>query len=126
MVKERWYICLFAFVTAWFRKGSNVNREKIKVLFIGGYGRSGSTLLDRMLGQMEGFFSAGELRYIWDRSFAENQLCGCGKPFKKCAFWSTVIDETSFDGQKAYIDTIRALKHAQIASGISHLRVCLF
>jgi hypothetical protein len=32
-----------------------------KVLFIGGYSRSGSTLLDCMLGQLPGVFSTGEL-----------------------------------------------------------------
>ena len=36
-----------------------------KVLFIGGYGRSGSTLLDRVLGSTDGFFSAGELRSLF-------------------------------------------------------------
>src|SRR6266542_1121845 len=35
------------------------------VLFIGGYSRSGSTLLDLLLGQLPGFFSSGELAYIW-------------------------------------------------------------
>ncbi|WP_420910932.1 sulfotransferase [Thermus thermophilus] len=41
-----------------------MSQEKVKVVFIGGYGRSGSTLLDRMLGQVEGFVSVGELRHI--------------------------------------------------------------
>ena len=35
---------------------------RTKVLFIGGYGRSGSTLLDRLLGQIDGFVSVGEVR----------------------------------------------------------------
>ena len=64
-----------------------------KVLFIAGLGRSGSTLLDMLLGQIDGFCSTGELRFIWDRGFGQNQLCGCGKPFKECDFWMNVVRE---------------------------------
>lgn len=42
-----------------------VNEEKIKVLYIAGWGRSGSRILARTLSQVEGFFHGGELRTIW-------------------------------------------------------------
>lgn len=64
-----------------------------KVLFIAGSGRSGSTLLDMLLGQVSGFYSTGELRFIWSRGFGQNQLCGCGKPFRQCEFWTEVVKE---------------------------------
>ncbi len=64
--------------------------HKIPVLLIACAGRSGSTLLDRIIGMHDGFCSAGELRYIWERSFGENQLCGCGLPFDDCAFWGEI------------------------------------
>jgi hypothetical protein len=60
------------------------------VLFIGGFGRSGSTLLDRMLGQLPGFVSLGEVKYLWERGLVEDQLCGCGAPFRACPFWTDV------------------------------------
>jgi hypothetical protein len=60
------------------------------VLFIGGYGRSGSTLLDRVLGSTEGCFSAGEIRHVWREGYLENRLCGCGEPFLDCPFWQRV------------------------------------
>jgi hypothetical protein len=63
------------------------------VLFVGGYARTGSTLLDRMLGQVDGFASFGELRHVWDRSFRGDQLCGCGERFHDCPFWSAVVRE---------------------------------
>jgi hypothetical protein len=66
---------------------------QVKVIFIGGAGRSGSTLLDRVLGRIEGFCSLGEMYHIWERGFIENQLCGCGKPFKICPFWRDVMRE---------------------------------
>lgn len=61
-----------------------------RVLFVGGYARSGSTILDRALGTGEGFVSVGEIRFIWRRGFLENQLCGCGDPFRSCTFWAAV------------------------------------
>ncbi len=67
------------------------------VLFIGGCGRSGSTLLDRMLGQLPGFCSVGELRFIWRRALAGNQLCGCGVAFADCPFW-TEVGREAFGG----------------------------
>lgn len=70
-----------------------MSRKKIKVLYIAGSGRSGSTLLERVIGQIEGFFPVGELKYVWERGLAENQLCGCGTPFRECSFWKAVMEE---------------------------------
>lgn len=72
---------------------------KIRVLYIGGYGRSGSTLLVRLLGQMHGFQAVGEMWNIWQKSFIDNELCGCGNPFHECVFWRQVVEEAfgSFD-----------------------------
>lgn len=64
--------------------------DSVKVLYIAGWGRSGSTILGRILGQVEGFFSVGELRYIWDRGLIEDRLCGCGAPFSSCVVWGEV------------------------------------
>lgn len=69
----------------------------VRVLFIAGYARCGSTLLERMLGQLEGFDSFGEMRHIWYRSFQDNQLCGCGVPFRQCPFWAEVV-QRAFGG----------------------------
>lgn len=63
-----------------------------QVLFIGGWGRSGSTLLDRILGQLDGTVSVGEMRDVWQRGVIENRLCGCGEPFLDCPVWSAVGD----------------------------------
>jgi Sulfotransferase family len=62
----------------------------IRVLFIAGAGRTGSTLLDTTLGQVDGLTSVGELRYIWQRGFVEDRLCGCGEAFSTCPFWREV------------------------------------
>ncbi|MDQ3946227.1 MAG: sulfotransferase, partial [Actinomycetota bacterium] len=69
----------------------------VKVLYIGGFGRSGSTLVERILGQIPGFCSAGEVVFIWQRGLVENQLCGCGAAFSDCDFW-TRVGKTAFGG----------------------------
>jgi len=84
------------------------------VLFIAGWGRSGSTLLDRLLGQMHGVESVGEMRDIWRRGVLENRLCGCGHPFRECPFWSEVgrhafggwdaLDVEHVDGLRRRVD----------------------
>jgi len=73
----------------------------IKVLFIGGYGRSGSTLLDRVLGGVDGLCSAGELRHIFREGHVENRLCGCGSPFRECPFWREVT-ALAFGGMESF------------------------
>jgi len=79
---------------------SDGNTHDLKVVFITGSGRSGSTLLDRVLGQVDGIFSAGELRGIAERSVIGNRLCGCGKPFRECEVWQKVFKDAfgGFDG----------------------------
>jgi hypothetical protein len=73
----------------------------IKVLFIGGYGRSGSTLLERVLGEIDGFFPAGELRHVFREGYLQNRLCGCGVPFRECPFWRRVTDR-AFGGMESF------------------------
>jgi hypothetical protein len=70
-----------------------------RVLYIGGMGRSGSTLLQAMLGQLPGFVAAGELRYLWQRGPIDDVLCSCGEPFSQCPFWLGVGDR-AFGGWK--------------------------
>jgi len=68
-----------------------MKNNKIKVLYIAGSGRSGSTIIDNIMGQVDGFFSAGELRFLWERSLIENRLCGCGIAFRDCELWNDVF-----------------------------------
>jgi hypothetical protein len=63
------------------------------VVYLAGSGRSGSTLITTVLGQLDGVFAAGELRYLWQRGIAENRPCGCGLPFADCPLWTSVMAE---------------------------------
>lgn len=62
------------------------------VLYIGGHGRSGSTILAQTLGQIPGFVNVGELWQVWYRGLRENGRCGCGQLFDSCEFWRAVGD----------------------------------
>jgi hypothetical protein len=65
-------------------------KELPNVLFIGGWGRSGSTLLSLLLHHPPDRVAVGEVREIWLRGCLENRLCGCGAVFAECPFWTTV------------------------------------
>ena len=69
------------------------NTNKVRLLYIGGFSRCGSTILSNILGEVEGFFNAGELMYIWDRMVSEDGICGCGSHVNNCEVWSKVLDE---------------------------------
>jgi hypothetical protein len=84
----------------------------VRVLYIGGAGRSGSTLLDLILGEIPGLFAAGELKYIWDRGVRDNELCGCGERFLACPFW-TPVGKRAFGGwDRVDVDEVLALERA--------------
>lgn len=63
------------------------------MLYVAGFGRSGSTLLGNVLGQVDGFVSVGELRQVWEYGLIQNKVCGCGEPFDECEVWRPVVDE---------------------------------
>ncbi len=74
---------------------------RVTVLYIGGEGRSGSTLLSAILGNLPGFLPVGELRGVWE-ALRTNELCGCGAAFFDCEFWNEV-GATAF-GDWAHVD----------------------
>lgn len=81
---------------------------RLKILYIAGWGRSGSTLLDNLLGQLPGFFSTGELRYIWERGVIGGWTCGCGELVKSCDVWSRVLSHLAEDDQIPEARTVLA------------------
>ncbi|NBB91748.1 MAG: hypothetical protein GVY32_01095 [Gammaproteobacteria bacterium] len=62
---------------------------KTRVLFIGGCGRSGSTLLSVFLNAHPGMVSVGELKFLpeW---IARDAPCTCGRPVSACEFWRDI------------------------------------
>lgn len=64
----------------------------MKVIYIMGQGRSGSTILHSLLAQTPGIFGVGELRMIWEPGRVERTTCGCGLPLRECEVWSRVLN----------------------------------
>jgi hypothetical protein len=84
--------------------------EQVTVLYIGGHGRSGSTILAQTLGQIPGFVNVGELWQVWYRGLRENERCGCGRLFYSCEFWRAVGDEAFGGWDNVDVDKMVAFR----------------
>ncbi|GIM96319.1 sulfotransferase [Paractinoplanes toevensis] len=63
----------------------------VKILYIAGWGRSGTTIVDNILNSYKGVFSTGELFYLWHRGLLIGRRCGCGVKFAECATWQNIL-----------------------------------
>lgn len=62
-----------------------------RIVYVVGKGRSGSTLLDDLLGTVPGVASLGELRLLWSRGFTPGYRCACGELVAECPVWSGAV-----------------------------------
>jgi hypothetical protein len=69
--------------------------QPVRVVYIAGYGRSGTTVLDIAFGQHAAVLGAGEITALTRHVWRENEFCACGKPVHDCDFWSSVLAEWS-------------------------------
>lgn len=98
-------------------------------VYVAGSGRNGSTLLGLHLGRFKDVFFAGELTHIWDRSYLNDELCGCGVPFSRCDFWTEVTkrafgafsrrDAEHVLGLRQRISALRGIPY--ILAGVPHV-----
>jgi len=90
----------------------DTRRRTVPVAFIAGVGRSGTTLLDRLLGSTPKLHSGGELGAVWNHGLVEDRLCSCGARFSCCPFWQAV-GTNSFSSLRAdEIDTVVRYTHS--------------
>src|SRR5262252_9835277 len=80
------------------------------VLYIAGSGRSGSTLLERALGEIPGFVNVGELIDLYRRVAEHGERCGCGQEFARCPFWSRVGERAVGGWQEQKLTATRDLQ----------------
>jgi hypothetical protein len=97
----------------------------MRVVFIAGAGRSGSTLLARILGTVPGVLHVGELGRLWERGLRDNQHCGCGAPFRDCPFWMEVLADLFGDGadlDECAEQVVRLYRRADVLSVVIAFR----
>lgn len=64
----------------------------VKLIYIGGYGHSGSTLLEYLMTGAPGLVACGEVAEA-RRSDATSRNCTCGRPVPNCAIWSSIVGD---------------------------------
>ena len=109
------------------------NTPQPTILMLGGFGRSGSTLLERCLAETPGAVGIGEVLHLWERALRDNELCGCGTPFRECAFWRQIGHDAfggwgALDGQQMIddrADVVRTRYIPQLVTGVTprHRRI---
>jgi hypothetical protein len=65
--------------------------SSVKVIYIASNGRSGSTILDMLLGMKPGCFTVGEVQLVGFARGGARLPCGCGSNVGECAYWKTVL-----------------------------------
>ncbi len=68
-----------------------MSKKKINLIYIASNGRSGSTLLDLLLGGLMECWTLGEFQILPWEIKDHLQSCGCGKQVEECLFWQPII-----------------------------------
>lgn len=84
------------------------------VVYVGGAGRSGSTVLALLLAQLPNYAAVGGLTNLWERGLQENYLCGCGVSFRSCPFWNQVGLEAFGGWEQVNLQDVLHLKHSVV------------
>ena len=91
-------------------KGSDIRQ---RVLFTGGLGRSGSTLVEKLINELPSTFSVGETVHLWERGVRDHERCGCGEAFTECAHWLAVGNEAFGGWDQVDVDRMIDLRWAE-------------
>lgn len=64
--------------------------NKAKLIYIAGYGRSGSTFLERLLQYQPSIRSCGEMANFFRNYGVNSNRCSCGYSLERCQFWGAI------------------------------------
>ena len=81
-----------------------------RVVYLGGLGRSGTTLVERLLGELPSVCALGEIVHLWQRDIRDNERCGCGSRFSACTFWKRVGEVAFGHWGNVDVDRVHALR----------------
>jgi hypothetical protein len=96
--------------------------DRLKLVYVGSSGRSGSTVLEMLLGAHPGFWTLGEFHVLPWELRTHTKPCGCGSPVEQCSFWGPIIAEYSTDLLQGSIDRFRDSYWADRALRFGELR----
>ena len=84
-----------------------------KIIYIAGYSRSGSTILDILLGSQTNIFGTGELFYLFEDWLTGTRTCTCGAVYKDCSFWKDLElpQDISLQQAKAIVENVENRKY---------------
>lgn len=69
----------------------------LRIVYVAGAARSGSTLLGQLLGAQPGVLDAGELSLFW-RDYARGNRCSCGRRLPDCPLWGRCVGDLGLTG----------------------------
>jgi hypothetical protein len=90
-----------------------------KIIYIAGYSRSGSTILDILLSSHPDIFGTGELVYLFDDWMNSTRSCSCGMTYENCCFWKNFKLPEGIDFMEA-IKIIRNVEERKNVKALAH------
>lgn len=94
------------------------DEARLRVLYVAGGGRIGSTVLDTILGNHPDVESVGEACHVPQKAWLNEGFCACGERGGDCEFWSEVRRRwsllTGVEAVDDYVRMIRELEARQI------------
>ncbi|MFZ2446364.1 MAG: sulfotransferase [Syntrophobacteraceae bacterium] len=97
------------------------------IIYIAGYGRSGSTLLDRILSQHGSVLSSGEMCNALKKLQTPDELCSCGETISACPTWRPVSERVLSWMREAGVSSDQMIAiHGKLEKWKSLLRWFLF
>ena len=102
--------------------------QPVRIIYIAGYGHSGTTILDIALGQHTAVVGAGEITELTRHVWQGNEYCACGAPIQACAFWNPALKKWFEGSEDTFLPEYFKLQQkfeglfglAKIICGIGH------
>lgn len=97
----------------------------MKILYLAGYGRSGSTVFERILGQHPSIVATGEISNFDE---AVEEECSCGDWVKSCELWQPILEEyleSKDTTNSRWTRTVKSLVGNVHAAGVKNMHLLL-
>lgn len=98
--------------------------DAVRVIYIIGAGRSGSTLLDTVLASHADVVGVGELVNLHSAGWTSNEICACGQLGTECSFWTRVREAWQRRVPEATVEGYIALqKRVELFAGLGLIQM---